>query len=109
MVLKNDYSLEVIRNFDDYIDFNICFCGNPIGTLELRVSDVIFIRQISINQEYRRKNHAKNIVNELLIFYQKPVRLCIATSSESAVLFWNNYLKTKNHTHIRGQIYEISA
>ena len=34
-------------------------------------------------------------------------RFCIATSSQSAMNFWNKYLKTHPNINIRGYIFEL--
>lgn len=105
---NNDYSLEITNNYDDYFDFNIRYKNKNIGILQLRIYDEVFIRQISIDESFRRKGHAENIINELIDYYQKTVSLCIATISESAIAFWKHYLsKKENVENPKGNVYKI--
>lgn len=94
---------------DQYKDYNIYFKNKHIGILQTVENDVIFIRQIHIYDEYKRKNHATKIIDFLLNQKKKDIKLCVATNSQSAIAFWKNYFKEKNVTNIRGEIYQIKA
>lgn len=102
------YQLKNIRTFDNMCDFEIVYLEQTIGLVSINLfEDRIFIRQIRIYDKYKRKGHARNVVRLLFKAFNKNIRFCIATNSESAILFWEQILKENTHKHVRGDIYEI--
>jgi len=98
------------RKLDNLEDYDICLDGKKIGELQLTIHpDYVFIRQISIDDTYKRCGHATNIIDRIRNFYDKPIRLCISTHSKSAVLFWRSYFEKHNAEHIRGDLYSLIA
>ena len=98
--------LRIKRCSGTYKDYDIIIDNKIVGLLQLiddTSRDYTFIRQIEVYEP--RKGIATQVVDELV--KQKTVRLCVATESESAVKFWEAYLKDKNCKNIRGTIWEI--
>lgn len=103
-----DYTLKEKRKVDDMIDYIVWLGKEEIAVLNINHNENgIFIRQIKVYEDKRRKGHAKNIVKFLLNEYKLPVTFCVATNSKSAISFWADFLKTHKNNHIRGEIYEL--
>lgn len=94
----------------DLHDYKIFFDEEEIGVLLLTVNPTnIFIRQIRIKEEFRRKGHAYQIVKTLIEKSPKPICYCISTHSQSAIEFWEKIrqIYRKSCIHIKGELYEI--
>lgn len=101
-----EYDFVSIEKLDMNEDFEIYFKNEKIGLLQMSWNKISFIRQIRIDKKYQRKGHAKQII-EILQNNYSIVSFCISIHSESAILFWKDYLKTHNYKHIRGEIYHL--
>lgn len=102
--------LNFIETFKDeeYVDYDIMLNGKLIGAVQLVISDNIFIRHVRVNKQYRRLGYGTKIIDSIFKKYNKPIKLCISTISQSASPFWNKYFLTcKKVNNIRGNIYEI--
>ena len=102
------YNLNLIRQIDDMLDYDILFDNTKIGSLNITDrEDSVFIRHINILPEHRRHGHARNVLDEIFDSFEKDICFCIATNSDSAVQFWNRILKERGFEHIRGNIYRV--
>lgn len=107
--LNDVYSLSVISELESFLDTKIYYKDKEIGELLLTTNkEEIFIRQIGINERYRRKGHSTQVVDALKEYFKKPISLCISKHSESAIGFWKSYFSKKNVERIRGDIYKIA-
>lgn len=106
------YQLKVVRENDSYIDFEILYGNDTVGILNINFtkSNQIFIRQIRIFEQYRKQHHATHTVDYLLCLYTKDVIFSIASQSQSAIDFWNNYMSKnkKRVKHLKGLTYQVS-
>jgi predicted acetyltransferase len=97
------------REIDE--DYDIIVNNQKVGIILItRNENYIFIRQISINDEFKRKGIAKDTINYLVEYENMPVKFCVATNSQSAIAFWKHYLETTKYKNerIRGELYIIS-
>ena len=93
LLIHEDITLRVDTIVDDFIDYTILIDDVAVGYLGIRnTEDFIFIRQIRIYKEYRHQGYASCTVDGLLKYFNKKIKLCVATNSESAVSFWKTYL-----------------
>lgn len=104
--------LKEIRCIDQLVDYQILDEQTEVGILLLTIHpDQVFIRQIRINTEYRRKGYARKTIEKLLETYP-TVSYCISTHSDSAIKFWKRMekdLKDQGYfvDHIKGELYHI--
>lgn len=104
--------LKEIRCIDQLVDYQILNEQTEVGILLLTIHpDQVFIRQIRINTEYRRRGYAKKTIEKLLEIYP-TVSYCISTHSDSAIKFWKRMekdLKDQGYfiDHIKGELYQI--
>lgn len=104
-----NYILRQKRKVDEMVDYVVWFENLEIAILNININkENIFIRQIRVFENFKRQGHASRIIEFLLEKYNRPIRLCIATNSKSAVAFWGDFLKTHKNNHIRGEIYELT-
>ena len=62
--------LKEIRCIDQLVDYQILNEQTEVGILLLTIHpDQVFIRQIRINTEYRRRGYAKKTIEKLLEIY----------------------------------------
>lgn len=103
------YNIQLMKKTDNLEDYSVDLFGERIGELQLTINDdFIFIRQISIQPEVRRCGHATKIIDYLCEHCPRPIRLCISVHSNSAIMFWSHYFKTRNASLIRGSIYSLA-
>lgn len=96
------------RKEHEYEDYDIIKNGENIGIFQIvKNEDSIFGRQIHIYENFQRKGYAKLFFEDLMKILKVNFRFCIATSSQSAMNFWNKYLKTHPNINIRGYIFEL--
>ena len=94
--MRKIYIKEIERDSDCDISYKIMLDDKEVGTF-LTIEDerkFVFIRQISICDEFKRLGIAKQVIDNFVSDSKKPVRFTIATNSKSAILFWNKYLQT---------------
>ena len=107
MQLEN-FELKMKRKENEYEDYDIIKNGENIGIFQIvKNEDSIFGRQIHIYENFQRKGFAKSFFEDLMRTLNVNFRFCIATSSQSAMNFWDKYLKTHPNNHIRGYIFEL--
>jgi|InofroStandDraft_1065614.scaffolds.fasta_scaffold46283_3 ribosomal protein S18 acetylase RimI-like enzyme len=107
--LNNNYSLIITSEFENFLDTKIFYESMEIGELLLTIhKEEVFIRQISINECYRRKGHSTRVVDALMEYFKVPVSLCVSKHSESAIKFWNSYFSNRDVQRIRGNIYKVA-
>lgn len=108
LINLGDYQLQIIHKEDNYLDTIILYNDQPIGILNFIDKEEIFLRQIRIEQNFKRKGHATKVIQAFERAYHRDISLCIAQNSPEAVGFWRNYLESKtNASHVRGSIYRI--
>ena len=96
---------------DNLIDFEILFNKQKIGVLEIAEQpQFVFIRQIHVDEEFQRLGHATKIIYQLLEQYKLPLRYCVSTHSNSAIIFWRKFNEKyqKEVKHIKGDLYELT-
>lgn len=107
LILK-DFILIINEQKDNYIDYDIYKKNEKIGILQtVNNKEYTFIRQVHIFDEYQRNGYATLLFENLIDISNKNIRLCIATNSNSAIHFWNNFLMKHLNFHIKGHIYEL--
>lgn len=97
---------------DGYTDYKIYLGNDEVGvlqTIEDVDKDYIFIRQIRIYEPVQRLGIGHRVIDNLVSSNTKKIRFCIATNSDKAIKFWNNYLSnTKfNKVGIKEYTWEI--
>jgi predicted acetyltransferase len=103
--------LEQKRKSDIDEDYDIVINNQKAGVILLtRNEGYVFIRQVLINDGFKRKGIAKDTINYLVESTNVPIKFCIATNSQSAIMFWKHYLETTKYKHerIRGELYLLS-
>ena len=93
---SNNYRFDCFLRDGEYLDSFILYKGKRIGNISLIVSEeCVFIRHISIIEDFRRQGHGENIINELFKNYKNDIRFFVAQDSISAINFWNKYSENK--------------
>ena len=107
-LLLKDFTLVVSKQKDTYVDYDILKDKQKIGILQIvNHNEYIFVRQVHIFEEYQRKGYATLLFEEFIDISFKNIRFCIATNSNSAIHFWEFFLKKHKNIHIKGHTYEL--
>jgi len=102
------YRLKAVRQTDNMVDYDILYNDAYIGELDITINEKdVFIRHIGIKAPFRRRGHARKVLEHVIELFKKNISFCIATHSDSAVKFWNRILAEKEHEHIRGNVYQL--